>query len=82
MFAPLGGVLEDPATGSANAALAALLTSLAPGVNLNLMYEIEQGIEMGRPSRSIATARKTGEGPVSATVAGDCVPVMRGWLDL
>ena len=82
MFAPLGGTLEDPATGSANAALAALLTSLAPGVNVDLTYEIEQGIEMGRPSRIVAAARKTGEGPVSATIAGDCVPVTRGWLDL
>lgn len=82
MFAPLGGILEDPATGSANAALAALLTSLAPGVNVDLTYDIEQGVEMGRPSRIIAAARKTGEGPVSATVAGDCVPVLRGWLDL
>ncbi len=82
MFAPLSGVLEDPATGSANAALAALLTSLAPGVNVTLAYDIEQGEEMGRPSRLYATARKTGEGPVSATIAGDCVPVMRGWLDL
>jgi len=82
MFAPLAGVLEDPATGSANAALAALLTSLAPGVNVDLTYDIEQGIEMGRPSRILASARKTGEGPVSATVAGDCVPVMRGSLDL
>ncbi len=82
LFAPLLGVLEDPATGSANAALAALLTSLAPGVNVNLTYDIEQGIEMGRPSRILASARKTGEGPVSATVAGDCVPVMRGWLDV
>ncbi|MGH7154666.1 MAG: PhzF family phenazine biosynthesis protein [Acetobacteraceae bacterium] len=82
MFSPLSGVVEDPATGSANAALAALLTSLAPGVNVNLTYEIEQGIEMGRPSRIIASARKTGEGPVSASIAGDCVPVMRGWLEL
>jgi trans-2,3-dihydro-3-hydroxyanthranilate isomerase len=82
MFAPLSGVLEDPATGSANAALAGLLTSIAPGVNVDLTYDIEQGIEMGRPSRILASARKTGEGPVSATVAGDCVPVMRGWLDL
>ncbi len=82
MFAPLGGTLEDPATGSANAALAALLTSLAPGVNVDLTYDIEQGIEMGRPSRIVATARKTGEGPVSATVAGDCVPVLRGQLEL
>lgn len=82
MFDPLGGVMEDPATGSANAALAALLTSLAPGVNVALLYDIEQGIEMGRPSRLLASARKTGEGPVSATIEGDCVPVMRGWLDL
>jgi len=82
MFAPLAGVLEDPATGSANAALAALLTSLAPGNNVDLHFEIEQGIEMGRPSQIIASARKTGEGPVEATVAGTCVPVMRGTLTL
>lgn len=30
MFAPLSGIVEDPATGSACAALAALLTSMAP----------------------------------------------------
>lgn len=82
MFAPLSGTIEDPATGSANAALAALLTALAPGVNVALDYDIEQGIEMGRPSRLLATARKTGEGPVTATIAGDCVPVMRGFVDL
>ncbi|MEO8714052.1 MAG: PhzF family phenazine biosynthesis protein [Acetobacteraceae bacterium] len=82
MFAPLSGTIEDPATGSANATLAALLTALAPGVDVQLSYDIEQGIEMGRPSRLLASARKTGEGPVSATVAGDCVPVLRGWLDL
>jgi trans-2,3-dihydro-3-hydroxyanthranilate isomerase len=80
MFAPPGGVLEDPATGSANAALAALLTSMAPGENVDLHYAIEQGIEMGRPSRITASARKTAEGPVLATVAGSCVPVMRGTL--
>jgi trans-2,3-dihydro-3-hydroxyanthranilate isomerase len=82
MFAPLLGVLEDPATGSANAALAALLTSIAPGDNVDMHYEIEQGIEMGRPSLIIASARKTPEGPVEATVAGNCVPVMRGTLTL
>jgi trans-2,3-dihydro-3-hydroxyanthranilate isomerase len=82
MFAPLAGILEDPATGSANAALAALLTSLAPGDDVDLTYDIAQGVEMGRPSRIIATARKTPEGPVLATVAGNCVPVLRGSLDL
>ncbi len=82
MFAPLGGVIEDPATGSANAALAALLTSLAPGENADLSYEILQGVEMGRPSQIIASARKTGEGPVLATVEGNCVPVFKGTVEL
>lgn len=82
MFAPLDGTFEDPATGSANAALAALLTSIAPGDNLDLQYAIEQGVEMGRPSLIVASAVKTGEGPVSASVAGSCVPVMRGTLQV
>lgn len=82
MFAPLGGVLEDPATGSANAALAALLTSLAPGTNVDLHYAITQGVEMGRPSMIVAGGRKTGDGVVTATVAGGCVPVMRGVLEV
>jgi trans-2,3-dihydro-3-hydroxyanthranilate isomerase len=82
MFAPLGGVFEDPATGSAAAALAALLTSIAPGDNVNLQYAIEQGVEMGRPSLIIASGVKTAEGPVSASVAGTCVPVMRGTLQV
>ncbi|MDR3536068.1 MAG: PhzF family phenazine biosynthesis protein [Acetobacteraceae bacterium] len=82
MFAPLGGVLEDPATGSANAALAALLTSIAPGENVDLHYEIEQGVEMGRPSQLIASASKTAEGAILATIAGSCVPMMEGKLEV
>lgn len=82
MFAPLGGVLEDPATGSAAAALAAVLTSMAPGENADLHYDIEQGVEMGRPSQIIAGAQKTAEGPVLATVAGSCVNVMRGVVEV
>jgi trans-2,3-dihydro-3-hydroxyanthranilate isomerase len=82
MFAPLAGVLEDPATGSAASALAALLTSIAPGANVNLQYAIEQGVEIGRPSLIIAAALKTAEGPVTASVAGACVPVMRGTLQV
>jgi trans-2,3-dihydro-3-hydroxyanthranilate isomerase len=82
MFAPLGGTYEDPATGSAAAALAALLTSIAPGENLDLQYAVEQGVEMGRPSLIVASAVKTAEGPVSASIAGTCVPVMRGTLEV
>ena len=82
MFAPLGGTTEDPATGSANAALSALLTSFAPGEDVALHYDIEQGVEMGRPSVLVGGARKTAEGGVTATIAGNCVPVMRGTLEI
>ena len=78
MFAPLGGIMEDPATGSASATLAALLTAQAPGDDVALTFEIEQGVELHRPSRIVAAARKTGEGPVSATVSGTCVPMLAG----
>jgi trans-2,3-dihydro-3-hydroxyanthranilate isomerase len=82
MFSPLAGIPEDAATGSANAALAALLVALAPGDDLSLAFEIEQGAEMGRPSRLIARATKTGEGPVIARVGGDCIAVSRGAMVL
>ena len=81
-FSPLMGIAEDPATGSANAALAALLASLAPGNDLELAFDIAQGIEMGRPSRILATARKSAESGVRATVAGRCVPVGRGQIEV
>jgi trans-2,3-dihydro-3-hydroxyanthranilate isomerase len=82
VFAPFAGVVEDPATGSANAALAALLTSFAPGEDVDLAFDIAQGEEIGRPSHLLATARKTAEGPVLATVAGTCVTVMHGRLEV
>jgi trans-2,3-dihydro-3-hydroxyanthranilate isomerase len=78
MFAPLGGVLEDPATGSANAALAALLASLSGGP---LALRIEQGVEMGRPSLIEAEGWQAADG-WRASVAGSCVPVMRGTIEV
>lgn len=82
MFSPLLGVAEDPATGSANATLAALLVSLAPGEDVELAFDIEQGSEMGRPSRLAARASKTAEGAVTASIGGSCVPMLRGVVDL
>jgi trans-2,3-dihydro-3-hydroxyanthranilate isomerase len=82
MFAPLSGILEDPATGSANAALAALLTQLNVKGSGTHEFEIAQGIEMGRPSQLFASAEKKSDGSVIATIAGDCVPVMRGRVEV
>ena len=79
MFAPLSGTYEDPATGSANATLAALLVSLA-GVD-QAAFTISQGVEMGRPSILKAAARRTPDG-VRATVGGGCAPMFRGEVTL
>ena len=82
MFAPLYGVPEDPATGSANVALIGLLAHLHPEADLRLAKTIRQGIEMGRPSWLTASADKSA-GRVTAThIGGTCVPVMRGVLEL
>jgi trans-2,3-dihydro-3-hydroxyanthranilate isomerase len=82
MFAPLHGVTEDPATGSANVALIGLLASLRGEPDLRLAMTIAQGGDMGRPSLLDALAEKSG-GTVTATyIGGRCVPVMQGVLDL
>lgn len=75
MFAPLSGTFEDPATGSANAPLAALLLSLTHDERCAL--EIVQGVEMGRPSRLHVVAWRGADG-IRASVGGSCVPVMTG----
>ena len=75
MFAPLGGTVEDPATGSAATPLAALLLSLSGAAESRL--DIAQGVEMGRPSLLRTTARRAADG-IRATVGGPCVPVLRG----
>ncbi|MBO0696636.1 MAG: PhzF family phenazine biosynthesis protein, partial [Verrucomicrobia bacterium] len=56
MFAPLSGVPEDPATGSANCVLAGLLAHYSPDPNGSFTWRIAQGVEMGRPSTLIARA--------------------------
>lgn len=79
MFAPLGGTIEDPATGSAAGPLGALLLSLTsePG----LCLDIHQGVVMGRPSLLRVVARRAADG-IRGTIAGQCVPVLRGEAEL
>ena len=72
MFAPLDGIAEDPATGSAAAALGLLLADLQ-GEPVDLT--IDQGVEMGRPSVISVSAE-----PGSVTVSGQAVRVMEGRL--
>ncbi len=79
MFAPLAGIEEDPATGSAAAALAALLCDTA-GKPISL--DISQGNEMGRPSRITAEASCPAPGHSEVVISGPAVHVMTGALYL
>jgi trans-2,3-dihydro-3-hydroxyanthranilate isomerase len=78
MFAPLSGVTEDPATGSANCVLAGLLAHYSQQPNGSFSWRIAQGVEMGRPSALTARAEKR-DGVVQTTrVGGAAVLVSEG----
>ena len=82
MFAPLSGVPEDPATGSANCALAGLLAHHNPKPNGSFTWRIAQGVEMGRPSTLIARAEKK-DGVVQTTrIGGASILLSEGFIYL
>jgi trans-2,3-dihydro-3-hydroxyanthranilate isomerase len=82
MFAPLSRILEDPATGSASAALGGLLCSLDSARDADTDLVVRQGVEIGRPSTIEVAARKRNGVVESVTISGRCVPVMCGTLTL
>ena len=81
MFAPGLGVAEDPATGSAAAALAGWLAEHA-GNDGPQNWEIQQGLEMGRPSAIALSYDQTGGTARRVRVGGRAVMVARGTLSL
>jgi trans-2,3-dihydro-3-hydroxyanthranilate isomerase len=82
MFFPgTGGLTEDPATGSATVAIAALLADLASGDG-EFKLRIGQGVDMGRPSLLLTRVRKQNGAIVSAHVGGSCAPMMEGTFRL
>lgn len=80
MFAPELGVIEDPATGSAAAALAGYLAARESVRTGTHKWVIEQGFEMGRPSILHVEADMS-DGKVTAVrVAGTAVKMSEGVL--
>ena len=82
MFAPLHGIPEDPATGSANVALIGLLAHYRPEADLALAKTIGQGFDMGRPSILEAAAEKKAGKVVATYIGGRCVPMMSGTIEV
>jgi trans-2,3-dihydro-3-hydroxyanthranilate isomerase len=83
MFAPLFGIQEDPATGSAAAALAGVLAPRpAPNEGETVRWRIEQGFEMGRPSLIDLEAELGPGGIRLVRVGGQSVLIGEGTLDV
>ncbi len=78
MFGPGLGIVEDPATGGAAAALSGYLASRAATGDSSLHWTIFQGVEMGRPSKLELEVERHG-GEISAVhVGGESVLVSSG----
>lgn len=82
MFAPLDGVPEDPATGSASCSLAGLLAHHDGRRDAELQFRIAQGVEMGRPSVLEARAQKRDGSIVGTWVGGSSVMVAEGMIEV
>jgi trans-2,3-dihydro-3-hydroxyanthranilate isomerase len=79
MFHPgSSGLSEDPATGSATAAAAALLADLSGERDGELKLRIGQGVDIGRPSLLLTRVGKANGAVASAHVGGRCVQIMEG----
>ncbi len=80
MFHPAIG--EDPATGSAAAALAGRLAAESAQADGTLRWNIVQGAEMGRPSEIFASADKRDGAVTAVRVGGHAVHMMKGHLNV
>ena len=80
MFAPGSGVPEDPATGSAAAALGGYLSAADGRADGRLGWTVTQGTEMGRPSVIQVEADRAGDRTTSIRVGGKAVFVSEGTM--
>ena len=82
MYAPGSGVPEDPATGSAAAALGGYLSAADGSAEASLRWVVEQGIEMGRPSRIEVEADRRAGATSAVRVGGSAVFVSEGTMSV
>ncbi|MDP7626681.1 MAG: PhzF family phenazine biosynthesis protein [SAR202 cluster bacterium] len=82
MFAPIDGVPEDPATGSANCALIALLTYYDSETDTDNNWRISQGIEVGRPSVLNGRTEKRNGKITGVWIGGNSVLISEGIIEM
>jgi trans-2,3-dihydro-3-hydroxyanthranilate isomerase len=79
VFAGGVGVIEDPATGSAALGLGVWLAAAGRvAADGSTPYRVEQGGEIGRPSRLDCVVRCVGGRAVELSVTGSVVPIAEG----
>ncbi|GGF49634.1 phenazine biosynthesis protein PhzF [Azorhizobium oxalatiphilum] len=82
MFSPGIGSIEDPATGAAAAAFPAVLLDAETRIDAKHRVRIDQGFEMGRPSRiNLGFTVKDGK-LTQVTIGGSAVVVAEGVLHI
>ncbi len=80
---PRQGITEDPATGSAAGPIAVYLGRLGRTRDTTFRLVIEQGVEVGRPSRLLAEVDfDEGGHPGEVRVSGCVAPLIEGWVAL
>ena len=82
VFVPGLSVPEDPATGSAAAALGGYLGARDDMREGRLCYRVEQGFEMGRPSLIDIEVEKRGGAITTIRVGGESVMVSSGEMEV
>ena len=82
MWAPALGVEEDPATGSACAALVGAMASKSDFGGTAYRLSIEQGVSMGRRSDMEAEARKRDGVVTSVSVGGATAYIASGEIEV
>ena len=82
MFSPGLGIVEDPATGAAAAAFPCVLLDAENRVDGHHKVRIDQGFEMGRPSRVDLGFTVKGGAVQGATIGGSAVVVAEGVLHI
>jgi trans-2,3-dihydro-3-hydroxyanthranilate isomerase len=82
MWAPALGVEEDPATGSACAALVGAMASKPEFGGTAYRLSIQQGVSIGRRSEIEAEARKSGVVVSSVSVGGAAAYIASGEIDV
>ncbi|HEX8802480.1 MAG TPA: PhzF family phenazine biosynthesis protein, partial [Terriglobales bacterium] len=82
MWAPALGIEEDPATGSACAALVGVMASKQDFGGMAYRLSIQQGVSMGRRSEIEAEARKSRGVVTSVSVGGATAYIASGEIEV